>query len=109
MKKILGATALAVTMLAVLTGCTPRHYEEIHGKVLDRTAETSTELVSTGEILMPVQVTSYYLQVQYTGTVGETIPAKLEVNEVAYASCWKGLNFEQAEDGKVSCTVPGAR
>ena len=95
-------------MLAVLTGCAPRQYEEIHGKVLERTAETNTDLISTGEILMPVQVTSYYLNVEYTGTVGETIPAKIEVDEVAHASCWKGLNFKRAEDGSVSCTVPGA-
>lgn len=108
MKKILGGTALAVTMLAVLTGCAHRQYEEIHGKVLERTAETSTELISTGEILMPVQVTSYYLNVEYADSSGAVVTGRLEVDEVAHAGCWKGLDFERLEDGSVICTVPGA-
>lgn len=109
MKKILGGAALAATLLAFLTGCAPRHYEEIHGKVLDRTAESNlTYIASADGILTPVVVKSYYLELEYRDSAGATVPLKLEVDEVAHASCWKGLNFERSEDGKVSCTVPGA-
>jgi len=96
-------------MLAVLTGCAPRHYEEIHGRVIDRTAESSlTYIASADGILIPIVVDSYYLQLEYRDSSGAAIPLKLEVDEVAHASCWKGLNFERVEDGTVSCTIPGA-
>lgn len=107
-KKILGGAVLTATLLAVLTGCAPRHYEEIHGKVLNRTTEDGVMLMSTGESMVAVPTTDYYLLVHYRDSGGKDAYSNLQVSEVSYASCWKGLNFERSEDGTVSCTVPGA-
>lgn len=99
LRKISGiASALLVAIS--LTGCVS--YEEIYGRVVDKSQNSDTTMMMAGKVMIPMNNTNYDLTVEHKKE-GSLTKKRLTIDHGAFDRCEVGDYIFRASDTSIIC------